>query len=79
MIGHKPPNHHDFGWASDQSSDLLNWVTERLVSLLIALTGSALHNRHNINKNAKLNPSANAVRPKVAMAYAPDHAGLKKL
>lgn len=72
MIGHKTPQHRQFGWASARCDDLLNVVPSRLSCLSLAITGRVLHRMVRIAQDARLHRSPNAGWPEAAMAYSLD-------
>ena len=68
MIGHRTPEHEEFGWAAAKLDDLVNWPAARLTAALIALTHWGRGAWASARKSAPAHRSPNAGWPEGAMA-----------
>jgi adenosylcobinamide-phosphate synthase len=76
MVGHRTPEHQDFGWASARLDDAANWVPARLTAVLLLLAGviqtGTLRRLRDaarvLLRDGGKHPSPNSGRPEAAMA-----------
>lgn len=72
MIGHRTPQHEEFGWAAARFDDLLNLIPARLTALLLAVAHGRFDAARIILRDAPLHRSPNAGWPEAAMAVVLD-------
>jgi len=68
MIGHRTPQHEQFGWAAARLDDLLNLIPARLSAVLLALAGWRPDAARVVLRDAPRHRSPNAGWPEAAMA-----------
>lgn len=68
MIGYRTPRFENFGWATANLDDIVNWVPARLSALIILLVHGRLDLVSMVWRDAKLHRSPNAGWPEAATA-----------